>query len=165
RVAENVLHLTGGEGRVGGHVGGGSRQGRGAGQGPLEACFGEDGDLFARREPELAQAQRQCIHARGGFLMRDVAPRAIHFVAEDGCMRPIGLHGVEEQLGQGTRGGAHGRNLTTKVTGEPGTVSPTARRAIAATTTLSGTGAPRSRTWTNAMPDAPVATVSVVTRP
>src|SRR6266704_2856025 len=86
--------------------------------------------------------------------MRDVAPRASHFVAERGRVRPIGSHGVEEQLGQGTRGGAHGRNLTTKVTGEPGTVSPTARRAIAATTTLSGIGAPRSRTWTNAILDS-----------
>src|SRR5438046_3332884 len=84
--------------------------------------------------------------------MRDVAPRAIHFVAERGRVRPVGVHRVEEQLGQGA--GAHGRNLTTKVTGEPGTVSPTARRASAATTTLSGTGAPRSRTWTNAIPDA-----------
>src|SRR5882724_13721976 len=96
--------------------------------------------------------------------MRDVAPCAVRLVAERGRMRAVGLHRVEEQLGQGTGGGAHGRNLTTKVTGEPGTVSPTARRANAATTTLSGTGAPRSRTWTNAIPDAPVATVSVVTR-
>src|SRR5690348_4838886 len=97
--------------------------------------------------------------------MRDVTPRAVHLVAERGRMRPIGLYGVEQQLGQRMGRGAHGRNLTTKVTGEPGTVSPTARRASAATTTLSGTGAPRSRTCTNAIPAAPVATVSAVTRP
>jgi len=80
-------------------------------------------------------------------------------LAQRGGMRPEGLHGVEEQLGQGTGRGAHGWNLTTKVTGEPGTVSPTARRAIAFTTTLSGTDGPRSRTCTNANPDAPVVTV------
>src|SRR3989441_12563216 len=92
--------------------------------------------------------------------MRDVAPRAIGLVAERGRMPPVGLHGVEEQLGQGT--GAHGRNLTTKVAGEPGTVSPTARRAIASMTTLSGTGNPRSRTLTKANPAGLVVTVSVV---
>src|SRR5207253_7550030 len=118
-----------------------------------------------RREPEPAQAERPPPHGRGGILMPAGAPRVSHFVAERRRVRPIGVTRVQEQLGQGGGGGAHGRNLTTKVTGEPGTVSPTARRAIAATTTLSGTGAPRSRTWTNAMPDAPVATVSVVTRP
>src|SRR5439155_1649235 len=60
--------------------------------------------------------------------------------------------------------GAHGRNLTTNVAGEPGTVSPTARRAIVLTTTLSGTGEARSRTLMKAIPDTPVVTVSVVTR-
>jgi hypothetical protein len=48
------------------------------------------------------------------------------------------------------------------VTGEPGTGVPTARRALAVTTTLSGNG-PRSRTFTKAMPELAVATVSVVT--
>src|SRR2546425_859022 len=63
------------------------------------------------------------------------------------------------------RGGAHGRNLTTEVAGEPGPVSPTARRrAIACMTTLSGTGALRSRTLTNAIPPELVVTVSVMAR-
>src|SRR5947208_15910282 len=70
---------------------------------------------------------------------------------------------VERQLRQGTRPAAHGRTLTRTLTGEAGTVSPPARRAIACTTTLSGTGGPRSRTLTKAIPDAPVVTVSVVT--
>src|SRR5439155_1136017 len=83
--------------------------------------------------------------------MRAVAPRPGGLVAERGRMVRVALHGVEEQLGQGT--GAHGRNLTTNVAGEPGTVSPTARRAIVLTTTLSGTGEPRSRTLMKAIPD------------
>src|SRR5947208_16192510 len=95
--------------------------------------------------------------------MGDVVPRAIGLVAERGCMVCVALRRVEKQLRQRTRRGAHGRNLTTKLTGEPGTVSPPARRAIACTTTLSGTGGPRSRTLTKAIPDAPVVTVSVVT--
>src|SRR3989442_1527003 len=96
--------------------------------------------------------------------MCDVAPHAIGLVAERGRMIRVAVHGVEKQLGQGTGRGAHGWNLTTKVTGEPGTVSPPARCAIAFTTTLSGTDGPRSRTLTKAMPVTPVVTVSVVTR-
>src|SRR2546422_10096758 len=92
--------------------------------------------------------------------MRDVAPRAIGLVAERGRMPPVGLHGVEEQLGQGT--GAHGRNLTTKVAGEPGTVSATARRAIASMTTLSGTRTTRSRPLAETNPAGVVLTGSVV---
>src|SRR5437867_11144868 len=96
--------------------------------------------------------------------MGEVVPHAIGLVAERGCMVCVALRRVEKQLRQGTRRGAHGRNLTTKVTGEPGTVPPRARRAVACTTTLSGTDGPRSRTSTNAIPDTPVVTVSVVTR-
>src|SRR5439155_69354 len=95
-------------------------------------------------------------------LQRGDGARPGGLVAERGRMVRVALHGVEEQLGQGT--GAHGRNLTTNVAGEPGTVSPTARRAIVLTTTLSGTGEPRSRTLMKAIPDTPVVTVSVVTR-
>src|SRR3989442_3463240 len=95
--------------------------------------------------------------------MCDVAPHAVGLVAERSRMVRVAVHRVEKQLGQGTGRGPHGWNLTTNVTGGPGTVSPTARRAIAFTTTLSGTDGPMSRTCTNSNPDAPVVTVSVVT--
>src|SRR5690349_20104350 len=75
-------------------------------------------------------------------------------VAEGGRVVGVLLHGVEEQLGQCAS--AHGRNLTTKVTGDPGTVVPTARRALAVTSTLSGTGPAINRSLT-------LATVSAVT--
>src|SRR5260370_1042031 len=86
-------------------------------------------DLYPRGAPHAAagapgppKAERQPLHPAGRVLARNVAPRAIRLGAERGRMRPIGLHRVEEQLGQSTGGGAHGRNLTTKVAGEPGTV-------------------------------------------
>src|SRR5690349_2432855 len=83
-------------------------------------------------------------------------------VAEGGRVVGVLLHGVEEQLGQCAS--AHGRNLTTKVTGDPGTVVPTARRALAVTSTLSGTGPAINRSLTLAIPMLPLAAVSAVTR-
>src|SRR5712691_2436819 len=49
------------------------------------------------------------------------------------------------------------------VTGDPGTGVPTARRALAVTTTLSGAGPAMRRTLTAAIPPLLVTTVSVVT--
>src|SRR5256886_6011900 len=162
-IAQNVFHLVGGEGRVDGHVSGAGTQARVVCQGPLEPRFREDGDLLARPESELAQAERQRLHPRRRCLMRDVAPRAIRFVAERGRMPPVGLHGVEEQLGQGTGRTAHGRSLTRKVTGEPGRLALTPRLALAITTTPSGPAPAMSRTFTAASPRASVVTVSAVT--
>src|SRR3989442_10649684 len=95
--------------------------------------------------------------------MCDVAPHAIGLVAERGRMIRVAVHGVEKQLGQGTGRGAHGWNLTTKVTGHPGTVSPPPPCAIAFTTTLSRTDGPRTPTLTKAIPGPPAAHPSAAT--
>ena len=76
-------------------------------------------------------------------------------------MAALARDGIEEETRQGTR--AHGRNLTTKVTGEPGTAAPVARRALAVITTLSGGGGASSRAFTAAVPVPLVITVSTVT--
>src|SRR5439155_11672366 len=67
---------------------------------------------------------------------------------------------IEEQPRKGAR--VHGRNLTTKVMGEPGTAVPMARRASAVTTALSGSGPARRRSFTTAM-QVVVVTVSLAT--
>src|SRR5256886_48507 len=162
-VSQNVFHLIGGESRIDGDVGGAGAQTRIVGQGPLEARFREDRDLLARPEAELAQAEGQRLHPRRRFLMCDVAPRAVGLVAKGGRMLPVDVHGVEEQVGQGTRRSAHGRSLTRNVTGEPGNLTLTPRLALAVTITRSGRGPSINRNLTAASPRASVVTVSTVT--
>src|SRR5205823_4066210 len=94
------------------------------------------------------------------FAVRGRRPDASHLGAEGGRMAGVLLHRVEEQPRQGARD--HGRNLTTNVTGEPATTVPIARRALAVTTALSGSGPSSRRSFTTAMPAA-VVTVSAAT--
>src|SRR6266542_1069309 len=160
RVPEDVLDLVRRQGGVNRHVGDAGAEARVVGQRPLEPRLREDRHTVAGRDAQLPQPERDGAHAGLRLAVRDRRPGAGHFVAEGGRPARVALDGIEEHLDQ--RMGAHGWNLTTKVT-ESGTGVPTARRALAVTTTLSGTGPAMSRSLTLATPEAAVVTVSVVT--
>src|SRR5207244_12895104 len=85
---------------------------------------------------QLAQPHGERLDALRDRAMRDRSPRTVGLISEGRRVVGVPFHGVEEQLGQGS--GAHGSNLTTKVTGDPGTAVPTARRPLAVTVTLPG---------------------------
>src|SRR3989442_9037783 len=115
------------------------------------------------RDPQLAQSHRDGAHALLDLPVAHGLPcPPLGLVPEGGRVTGKPLDGVEEEPRERAR--AHGWNLTKKVTGEPGTVSPMARRARAVTTMLSGSASASRRTFTKATPLAPVVTVSRVTR-
>src|SRR6185503_14406711 len=92
---------------------------------------------------------------------RDPAPPGLGAVR--GRPPAKSLDGVEKQLGErARRSSAHGRNSTTKVTGDPATTTPLARRATAVTTAESGADPVRMRTCTTATPTVPLALVRAV---
>src|SRR5207247_2652721 len=127
---------------------------------PFQPRLGQERHAIAWLDPQLAQAQRDRPHPLLRLPVRDRGPGAARLVTESGGVARILLHGIEEQPRQGAR--VHGRNLTTKVMGEPGTAVPIARRAAAVTTALSGSGPARRRSLTTAMPEA-VVRVSLAT--
>src|SRR2546427_12968748 len=92
--------------------------------------------------------------------MRDRRPHAAHLGPKGGRTSGVPLDRLEEQPRQRSR--AHGCTTTTKLTGEPSTGVPTARVAVASTTTWSGGVPGRIRTCTAASPAlvAPVAGVA-----
>src|SRR6266568_514282 len=159
-VAQDVFDLVGGQ--VGGdrNVGDAGAQACIVGEGPLEPRLREDRDAVTGLETQLPQPERDGAHALLRLVVRHGLPRPLGLIAEGGGVARVAFDGGEEQLGQRAR--AHGWNLTTKVT-ESGTTVPTARRALATTTMLSGSEPLRRRTFTLAIPDALVVTVSTST--
>src|SRR5260370_1264443 len=160
RVARDVFHGVGGQRGVDGDVGGAGTEAGVVGQGPFEPRLSENRHVVTRRDAELAQTQRDRPHPLQRVPVRHRLPHAGRLVAKRSWVSGVALDGAEQQLGERAR--AHGRNLTTKVSGEPGTAVRTARRAVAVTSTVSGTGPRSKRTLTVAIPRAAVATVSTV---
>ena len=162
-IAEDVLDLFGGERGVDGDVHRLRAQACEVGERPLHARLREDRHPVAWLDPQLAQPDRLLAGSPLGVAVRDGLPGA----ADLGPVRArqrVGIpsHGLEKQLGQ--RPLLHGRNPTTKVIGEPGTMLPSWWRAVAVITIESGRAPPVYRTCTTARPPLVVRIVSLGTK-
>src|SRR5207245_11272720 len=127
--------------------------------GPFDPRLRQDRHPLPGQDSELAQSERDRAHPIRHFPVGHEPPRPRDLVPEGRRVARVALDGVEEQTGERAR--AHGWNLTENVT-ESGTGVPTAGRALAVTTTLSGGEPPISRTFTQATPSVFVETVSTV---
>ena len=166
-IAEDVLGLAGGKGRIDRHVGAARREAGVVGDRPLRAVFRQDRDPVAVADAQLAQAEAGRLHPFGQVAIAQLEPLP---VAPDARGHRAGgepLDRPEIELGErGRRGAPYGVKRTMKRWPEPGTVAPRVRSARTVTTMLSGGATPGSFTRVAiADPSEPVKIVSDTTCP
>ena len=103
-VFQDVLDFVGCEAGIDGHVRAADRQAPKIRYGPLGSVGRQDGDSVSRIDAQLAEAEAYLLDLARQFLMRDVLPFPIHFVAERCAFRREAVDGEEEELWERLRG-------------------------------------------------------------